>query len=293
MSFLFDESMVCGLVDTKKKSSQSQCQLHLILVGLDCRWLLLENQPSCHMTTHVHLYFFLGWVLVLGKICDDGQWTCLDGKRCIDAQYVCDGLIHCRDASDEKDKTCTSWQCGEDMWKCKNNVCIEVKSVCDTSRDCTDDSDEDPDICQDWPCPWPRQWRCKDGSKCIYDIHIMDGHPSCNDESDEILKYHIGRNCPDGTIRCNNGQCIGPQWCDGYVGCTDGTDEDPIICRQWNCTAGSSKCDDGLRCVHKNDLCDGFTFCNDGSDEDPSICENCPEDSRSGCTFCPLYIISI
>ena len=34
--------------------------------------------------------------------CTDGWWHCQDGEKCIPAVQRCDGLVHCRDLSDEQ-----------------------------------------------------------------------------------------------------------------------------------------------------------------------------------------------
>ncbi len=81
-------------------------------------------------------FFVLVEVLLLtlhsGEACDADTWHCHDGRRCIGMEYVCDGLIHCRDASDEKPEVCNTWLCVEGRWKCRNNKCIPANDVCNT-----------------------------------------------------------------------------------------------------------------------------------------------------------------
>ncbi len=69
------------------------------------------------------------WTLGSSRSCDPDQFRCHDGRRCIGDEYVCDGVIHCRDGSDEEDEVCNTWQCVEWKWKCSNNLCINANDV--------------------------------------------------------------------------------------------------------------------------------------------------------------------
>ncbi len=66
-------------------------------------------------------------------------------------------------------------------------------------------------------------------------------------------------------------ECINEELvCDGDTGhCTDGSDEDPLVCAQWNCTAGYWKCQDGSMCIDETWVCEDFM---DNSDEDQVLC---------------------
>ncbi len=61
--------------------------------------------------------------------------------------------------------------------------------------------------------------------------------------------------------------------CDGHPSCNDTSDEDPAFCAQWNCTAEYWKCKDGLQCILERDFCYLSYDCNDKSDEDPTMCD--------------------
>ena len=134
------------------------------------------------------------------QVCDSGQWSCVDNKKCINEHSVCDGLIHCRDGSDEKKEMCALWNCTNNKIKCNNETkcTIEAAKVCNAFYDCKDKSDEDITLCRTWQCP-TRHWKCANGA-CINYNNVCDGYPHCLDGSDELTCENWI--CPEGHWKC-------------------------------------------------------------------------------------------
>ncbi len=66
--------------------------------------------------------------------------------------------------------------------------------------------------------------KCHDNVTCIRITYILNGRVDCPDGSDENKNYY--KTCPEGYMRCNNGQCIWDEyWCDGKEDCKDESNE--------------------------------------------------------------------
>uniref|UniRef100_A0A667YBH8 Sortilin related receptor 1 n=1 Tax=Myripristis murdjan TaxID=586833 RepID=A0A667YBH8_9TELE len=136
--------------------------------------------------------------------------------------------------------------CAPNRFHCGSGACIINTWVCDGYADCPDGSDELgcptangtvtlPPMPTHAPAPPPSPGRCARGQfmcrrppRCIPDWQRCDGHPHCQDNSDEA-------NCPTrGPLSCVNG----------------------------------TRCADGEACVLDSERCDGFLDCSDHSDED-------------------------
>ncbi len=91
--------------------------------------------------------------------------------------------------------------------------------------------------------------------------------------------------CPDGAYQCPDGVCISmADLCNGVPQCGGNADEDPGMCGQQGCAAGSPtwQCPGG-KCILTTGLCDGFPDCPGGEDEKQEQCPTCDE----GLWLCP------
>ena len=50
----------------------------------------------------------------------ENEWSCQDGGRCIHLLQVCDGFTDCSDRSDEHEEMCVTWNCVNELIKCKD-----------------------------------------------------------------------------------------------------------------------------------------------------------------------------
>ena len=225
--------------------------------------------------------------------CAAGYQKCRNLQRCIEEIYWCDGRTcddgedcpeSCPDASDEG-VACKMWDCLDDYWKCANDLqCIPARHVCERNNthvyDCHDKSDEHNQLCG---CPDPGDWACHDGDGCIIDTQVCDGIPQCNDESDELTSVCVNWTCSTGLWKCGDLKCISRLLvCDGKAHCDDASDE--LLCLDWECADGWTKCANGLQCIKNEAFCNGKTDCSDFSDEADRFCTdyNC----LSGFTKC-------
>lgn len=73
--------------------------------------------------------------------CGPRDFACESGGvRCIPSDWRCDGLVECKDGSDEKN--CPD-KCSDSQFRCSSGVCIPMRKQCDRHADCPDSSDED------------------------------------------------------------------------------------------------------------------------------------------------------
>ncbi len=119
--------------------------------------------------------------------CPEGTFECVDmrygGRRCYYPEDVCDGLISCRDVSDEEN--CGNRVCPKNRRKCSDNTqCIPPEYLNDGDPyDCRDVSDEFGNPLfrcgQDF-------FMCANESMCIPQMRRCNGVKNCSDNSDEL-----------------------------------------------------------------------------------------------------------
>ena len=251
--------------------------------------------------------------------CNNGQFRCWNDSRCIDKSWQCDNYADCADGSDEfycYSSTITAnatntfnitVACTDDQFRCWNDSrCIYRSWQCDSYADCADGSDEY--YCYNSTALYnttaavnisitctDNQFRCWNGSGCIYKSWQCDNYSDCADGSDEFYCYNLtmvtnktvaknnsARVCKDNQFQClNNSGCFFKSWrCDNYLDCADGSDElncdnsmtitnKPTVANTFlvTCSEDQFRCWNGSGCIFKSWQCDNYTDCADGSDE--------------------------
>ncbi|KAK2578017.1 hypothetical protein KPH14_008439 [Odynerus spinipes] len=233
--------------------------------------------------------------------CKDDEHGC-DENKCIPEERICDTFVDCDDRTDEIDcdnydkirnMTMTAMRCRSFEFFC-DGKCIDALLLCDRVKHCQDGSDEEDCYYDDDKGKYitrgkdrectPTQFKCLTENKCIEGIYRCDGHPDCQDLSDEdcanetITHTSLPTKCPVGKRACDNGVCIDEKFfCDKNYDCLDESDERdcpdgsetgghyPEVCRDDEFT-----CEDGT-CLPRYVVCDGRADCPQGTDE-----HNCP-----------------
>ncbi|XP_057339605.1 serine protease nudel [Microplitis mediator] len=158
---------------------------------------------------------------------------CAEGN-CIPYPLVCDGIRHCRNGSDETQKSCNDKQndctvaphtlppkscgCTPTQLTCVTGYCIPKDKYCDGVDDCGDGSDE------------PIGCGCRDYLDLTAKHRICNGVRDCLDKSDEAQEIC---GCLPGSYKCHNSTnpngddyCFPYDFvCDGERDCPNGEDE--------------------------------------------------------------------
>uniref|UniRef100_A0A8C5IGC5 EGF-like domain-containing protein n=1 Tax=Junco hyemalis TaxID=40217 RepID=A0A8C5IGC5_JUNHY len=109
------------------------------------------------------------------------EFECGNGE-CIDFSRTCDGVVNCKDKSDEKQSYCSSRKCKKGFLHCMNGRCVASRYWCDGVDNCGDNSDEVP--CNKTSCA-ATEFRCRDGT-CIGNSSRCNQFIDCEDASDEM-----------------------------------------------------------------------------------------------------------
>lgn len=120
------------------------------------------------------------------------------------------------------------------------------------------------------------EFQCQSDGFCVPDEWECDGHPDCEDGSDEH------NSCPPVTctsndFQCTNKQCIPMSWlCDGDNDCQDMSDEQNCPTPPFSCPSDQWQCPTDQLCIDLDKVCDGQRDCPNGADESP-ICSECSQ----------------
>ncbi len=124
-------------------------------------------------------------------------------------------------------------------------------------------------------CHHESEFQCQSDGSCVPSNWECDGHPDCEDGSDE---HHAcpPRTCPTSQFRCDNGNCVFRGWiCDGDNDCRDGSDERDCPTPPFRCPSWQWQCPGHSVCVNLSRVCDNTPDCPNGADESPLCSKSC------------------
>ncbi|XP_038058090.1 suppressor of tumorigenicity 14 protein homolog [Patiria miniata] len=199
-------------------------------------------------------------------------YKCNDGKACYRKSQQCDGIVDCRDGSDEKNCTLV---CHSGV-KCVLNdgttdSCVPVLSMCDGVTDCINGEDETDARCD---CDGLHCLNTWGQYQCTEQYNVCNGWQNCKFDEDEDTAL-CSKDCPSkfycynftGDFECLPSSAI----CNSKRDCMNTADETSWLCT--NCPS-DVQCDTGFgfQCVYETALCDGFSECLNKEDENSVLC---------------------
>ena len=262
--------------------------------------------------------------------CDRNKFfKCELYNECILSSYICDGIVDCRDKSDETNCldncyntniNCTtncnikSCGCGSLYFRCLSGDCVPFTLRCNGFTECFDASDElsclyldqlipvdsglylinvNHTACPDgyFKCNTSDSTDCYPAHKwCKYEAHDFPNKVQC--PYLEHLSYCETYECPS-MYKCMKSYCIPLHLvCDGKADCPSEEDEH-YFCKDMTCL-GMLKCRGDHVCVHPEYLCDGIVHCVESKD-DEMLCMDlaCPEqcDCRGQTASCTRILL--
>nr|XP_039249024.1 uncharacterized protein LOC120326749 isoform X1 [Styela clava] len=279
-----------------------QCQVTKKHVTLSCRLPdahVCDGTSECQWGTDECFCDFSGGskkgIPIDDAFSNDKCFRCLDKSLVIPNNRVCDGIMDCKDLSDEclckheqkrseeTKKLCDS-VCIGDQCKCPgqlqcqprvNNgtkgttVCIDPESICDDIYDCENGFDESF-------CPLADDYfTCFDNSTRVRKTTLCNGIKDCPDGSDEYRCHEDKHICYMYKLESLWPHLKDLDLSNGYPPLNRS-----IILKQWNPWP--------YHWPYYTDACDGIPLCSDRDDE----CDNdtCPGELPGFCSFdgnCP------
>lgn len=118
-------------------------------------------------------------------------------------------------------------------------------------------------------CHHESEFQCQSDGSCVPSTWECDGHPDCEDGSDEhnACPPHT---CPSTFFRCDNGNCVLRSWiCDGDNDCRDLSDERDCPTPPFRCPSWQWQCPGHSVCINLTTVCDNTPDCPNGADESP------------------------
>ncbi|XP_053602777.1 modular serine protease isoform X3 [Plodia interpunctella] len=184
-----------------------------------CRELMIDEKPVLDRTKRQ------------ANRCRRDQWQCHDGS-CIGFDGKCDGIVDCRDGSDETHPLCRNNKCQSNWFRCTYGACVDGTAPCNGIQECADNSDELLPRCRNATIEVNGQFKCDNGEMIPASSHC-DGIADCSDGSDENIKACAGKTCYSYLFQCAYGACVDSGAdCNGKQECADGSDESDELCNR-------------------------------------------------------------